>query len=143
MIEMLLFWIVYGFWMVFIWGGISWLSLCISSDLVAWITQGDYNLDNYVTKLEKVTGCNDLAIFTFFLGFLFQVVYIGDYVVDKWRGVEDHPSYHSISVKVAEWVSTTLYTPLLIVLVTTGVLVLLKKGYPLFKKIKTLTDNLK
>ena len=140
---MLLFWIVYGAWMVFIWVGILFLGLILSSSLLSEITQGDYNLSSKIDKFKSLLFYNDLVGAGAIVGFGVQCVHIFALTANSVHGAGNKVSYHNIAVRVAEWTSTTLQTPLLITLVIVGIVFLLKKAYPLFKKIKTLTDNLK
>lgn len=149
MVTMLLFWLVYGAWMMFTWTGIVGILVTGASKVVEWITDHDYSLERYADWLEEIVTYNVITYTSFVLGaivtFIHGFISLLDVFLSNSTGVEGKlviVSFHEFAVIISEWTSTTMQTPLLVVLALTGMVVLLKKGYPLFKKIKMLTDKL-
>lgn len=136
--EMLLFWLVYGIWMVFVWGGVLLIVLTLLGKLASEITHGDYNLNMCIKMVGNIFGYNTVTKVLTLIGLTVQFIYAVAFIKSGGKCL----SHHNIATGVSEWSSTTLQTPLLIALAIVGVMVLLKKGYPLFKKIKILADTL-
>lgn len=142
MIDMLLFWLVYGVWMVLSWTTIVSALVMATSLVLEWITDDDYNIRGYADWF------NDLSFNTLStgipLGFgaCFTLSYAVCYTIITLVKTEDMATFHEVAVIIAEWMSTTMQTPLLITLTITGIILLMKKAYPIFKKVKMLTDKL-
>ncbi|APC44459.1 hypothetical protein [Pseudoalteromonas phage PH357] len=144
MLEMLLFWCVYGAWMVFTWTAVVGILVMGVSKVVGWITDGDYTLEHYVDWFKDVVDYHTVSFIFFVIGAIVTLAHVFVSTILSLSDQQDNiKSFHEFAVIISEWTSTTLQTPLLITLVVIGIVFLLKKAYPLFKKIKTLTDTLK
>lgn len=140
---MLLFWSVYGLWMVFTWLGASSIILKLMNIVVKWVTNEDYNLNYYDSVLVgRIIFSNVIVYVSTIVGgiatFAYSFVMFLNYLSPK----QNIYSFHEFAVIVSEWVVATLSTPLLFTLVVIGLLFLVKKLYPFFKKVKVAVDKL-
>lgn len=143
MLEMLLFWSVYGLWMVFTWLGASSIILKLMNTVVKWVTNEDYNLHYYDSVLVDRIICRNVIVYvsTIIGGiatFCHSFVMFLNFLSPK----QNIYSFHEFAVIVSEWTVATLSTPLLFTLVVVGLLFLVKKLYPFFKKVKVAVDKL-
>ena len=140
MLEMIIFWLAYGLWTAFLFSGVVWLGTIAVTYLVIWITDEDYDFresEVYDTIVEChfETPLNTIKAIIYGFG-LVTLIGITAHVL-----ASEKDTYHTIAVNIAEFVTTYLSQPLLIMLSVVGLALLAKKVYPLFKKIKTLLDN--
>ena len=142
-LEMLLFWLVYGLWMVFTWSGVGLLFLIIGNSIIKWITGNDYNLESYTESIMEKLRYSTVNQTILALGStVFIVELILMLVLYVSPNIQHLYSFHEFAVIISEWVVTTLSTPLLFTLVVVGLLFLAKKLYPFFKKVKLAVDKL-
>lgn len=143
MLSMLLFWSVYGLWMVFTWLGVAASVLKLVNVIVKWITGDDYNLDSYDHKLVHKVICSNVAVHTsVIVGFIVTFAHSFIMFLSFLSPKQNIYSFHKFAVIISEWVVTTLSTPLLFTLVGVGLLFLAKKLYPFLKKVKLAVDKL-
>ena len=143
MLSMLLFWLVYGLWMVFTWLGASYLILKIMNILVKWVTNGDYNLNYYDSVLLDRIICSNGAVYiSTVVGGIATFAHSFVMFLNFLSPKQNIYSFHEFAVIISEWVVETLSTPILCTLVLVGLLFLAKKLYPFFKKVKLAVDKL-
>ncbi|NMJ86897.1 MAG: hypothetical protein EX285_03510 [Thaumarchaeota archaeon] len=137
MIDMIIFWIVYGAVTVLFWVGIFIFLVGILNLLIIHITHGDYNIDKWEEYLEDIFLRNEPPIVVVILGFVANLVVSLWYVIgalsDNRHKVLSH---HEVALKMSEQVVEHLSTPLIIGILITGFVVGARKVYPKFKKVK-------
>lgn len=146
MLDMFVFWLSYGFWMVFSWGGMLFCLITLADVILKWITEGDYNLHSFLDKVfyENIFTNNPLVIAIMFVLMVGQILHTILLGIDAVKGLSSGHilNYHEFAVKIANFVSEYLTTPIMYLVVLTFLVVSAKKGYPLIKKILTLVDNI-
>lgn len=143
MLEMLLFWLMYGLWMVFTWSGVGLLFLILSNYTIKWITGDDYNLESYTENVMdklRYSAVNQATLAFGTAVFIVEIILM--FVLYVSPNIQHLYSFHEFAVIVSEWVVATLSTPLVFTLVAVGLLFLAKKLYPFFKKVKLAVDKL-
>lgn len=141
MLNMLIFWIVYGLWFSVVWGGALIILANVADTVVKWITNGDHNLKKVLSKIEPLlVTC--WTIIPLFFGFIILIVHTSLVLVGNVLNKSVVVSFHEIAVIVAEWVSINMTTPAMIVIALGGMLLFAKKVYPFFKKLKIAVDKL-
>ena len=139
MLEMLTFFITYGIWMVLTWGGVLFCASVIFNTILQWVTDNDYNIDNFMDEIfynNLVNNPLNVAILAVGLGF--QVVHSGVMVLNTISPIKGILSYHGLASQIANWVAEYATTPVTIVVSLVGIMFLAKKAYPIFKKASTI-----
>lgn len=141
MLNMLIFWIVYGLWFSVVWGGALIILANISDAVVKWITNEDHNLKKVLLKIEPLLA-TCWTIIPLFFGFIILIAHTLFILVGNVLNKSVVVSFHEIAVIVSGWVSVNMTTPVLIVIALGGMLLFAKKVYPFFKKLKIAVDKL-
>lgn len=139
MFDMILFWSVYGLWTVFMWALVVYWCMFGLDKIFLYITNGDYRFNFKIGLIAKpVTGIPML------LGGFSNLV-ISLFLFLQWCSPEENLgdfSHHKTGVNVSDFIVNNLSTPILMLILSTGLIILAKKFYPLFKKIKTLAETI-
>ena len=141
MVYMFVFWVIYGLWFVSTWSGLVCLLACVCHISLSWVTDDDYNLGSVMHKITCLLECAFTFLILFF-GSIYLVTHTIVYTVDSSLNKTNTRSFHEVSVIVAEWFSVNMTTPITIVVLISGMLLLAKKSYPTFKKVKNAIDKL-
>ena len=133
MIDMIIFWIVYGTVTILFWVGIFIFLVEILDSLINHITHGDYNINKWCDYLYYIFLENKPYRVTVIFGFVANLVLCLIYAVGDKGKV---PSHHEVALKLSEQVVEHLSTPMIIGTLIVGFVVGARKVYPKFKKIK-------
>ncbi len=141
MLDMFVFWVVYGLWFSVVWGGALIFSVHVADTVVKWITDGDHNLEKVLSKIEPLLA-TCWTVIPLFFGFIILIAHTLFNLVTNVLNKPIAISFHKIAVIVSEWISVNMTTPALIVIALGGTLLFAKKVYPFFKKLKIAVDKL-
>ena len=138
MLEMITFWIAYGVWMVLTWSGVLFCASFIFNEVLKWVTEDDYNIDNFMYEIFYYNNLlnNPLTAAILIVGFIIQIVHSIIMVLKTFSPIKDVWSYHEFASQIANLVAEYATTPVMIIISLISVAVLAKKAYPLFKKVK-------
>lgn len=138
---MLIFWVVYGLWTVVAWGGVSILLGLMFNSLVKWITDNDYNFDRLFNKLKTVLDI-PCVVPLLACGLVYLISHSMIKIIDILILKSQTHSFHEVAVIIAEWCSINMTTPIVTIMLCTGLVLFAKKSYPLFKKVKNAVEKL-
>ena len=143
MIDMIIFWIVYGAVTVLFWIGIFIFLVNILNLLINHITHGDYDIDKWEDYLDDSFLGNETSIWAMILGFVANLIVFLIYAIGVLNDNRDKVlSHHELALKVSELMVEYLSTPIIIGILVTGFVIGARKAYPKFKKVKLAFDKI-